>query len=400
MRRHHQGPGGGALTAEAVTAGAAEATKRYRLGTHRVRPPEETWEAVLPLLAPAGVTRVADVTALDRLGVPVYQAVRPASRNLSVSQGKGLTPAAARVSAVMEALELWHAERLDHLPQVTMSLREMEYGNPVRARDLPWVEGAVGLDAAPVPWVPAVSLLTGSRAWLPRELLEVDFTVPEVLRPRMLYVSSNGLASGNCTEEAQLHALCEVVERHGLRLTREGARERPGGRVALDPGSVDDPECRRLIERFGRAGMKLGIFDVGWEAGVPSFQVDLVAADLPNVWLGAGTHPSPAVALARALTEAAQSRLAYISGARDDLPRLCPGSGNHQAFEDYEPPVGGRRFGEVPDLSTESVARDLEAVVARVVAAGYEPYWIDLTRPEVGLAVGRVFVPGLKEVRH
>lgn len=361
-----------------------------------MRFPEETWEAVLPLLAPAGVTRVADVTALDRLGVPVYQAVRPASRNLSVSQGKGLTPAAARVSAVMEALELWHAERLDHLPQVRMSLREMEYGNPIRARDLPWVEGAVGLDAAPVPWVPAVSLLSGERAWLPRELLEVDFTVPETLRPRMLYVSSNGLASGNCTEEAQLHALCEVVERHGL----HRARERPGGRVAVDPGSVDDPECRRLIERIGRAGMKLGILDVGWEAGVPSFQVDLVAADLPNVWLGAGTHPSPAVALARALTEAAQSRLAYISGARDDLPRLCPGSGSHRAFDDYEPPAAGRRFDQVPDLSTESVARDLEAVVARVAAAGYDPFWIDLTRPEVGLAVGRVFVPGLKEVRH
>lgn len=378
----------------------AAATKRYLLGTHRVRPPEETWEVVLPLLAPAGITRVADVTALDRLGVPVYQAVRPASRNLSVSQGKGLTPAAARVSAVMEALELWHAERLDHLPQVSMSLREMEYGNPIRARDLPWVEGAVGLDAAPVPWVPAVSLLTGSRAWLPRELLEVDFTVPETLRPRMLYVSSNGLASGNCPEEAQLHALCEVVERHGLHLTREGAPGRPAGRAAVDLASVDDAECRRLIDRIGRSGMKLGIFDVAWEAGVPSFQVDLVAADLPNVWLGAGTHPSPAVALARALTEAAQSRLAYISGARDDLPRLCPGSANHRAFEEYEPPAGGRPFGEVPDLSTESVARDLEAVVARVAAAGYEPYWIDLTRPEVGLAVGRVFVPGLREVRH
>jgi len=308
------------------------------------------------------------------------------------------------VSAVMEALELWHAERLDHLPQVSMSLREMEYGNPIRARDLPWVEGAVGLDAAPVPWVPAVSLLTGSRAWLPRELLEVDFTVPETLRPRMLYVSSNGLASGNCPEEAQLHALCELIERHGLHLTREGARER----VAVDPESVDDPECRRLIERIGRSGMKLGIFDVGWEAAVPSFQVDLVAADLPNVWLGAGTHPSPAVALARALTEAAQSRLAYISGARDDLPRLCSpwsgsstgGGGDHRAFEGYEPPAGGRPFGEMPDLSTESVARDLEAVVARVAAAGYEPYWIDLARPEVGLAVGRVFVPGLREVRH
>lgn len=397
MRRDHQGQGGGPLTAAAEPD---RSTKRYRLGTHRVCPPEETWEALLPHLAPAGITRLADVTALDRLGVPVYQAVRPASRNLSVSQGKGLTPAAARVSAAMEALELWHAERLDHLPQVRVSLREMEYANPIRGRDLPWVEGAVGLDAAPVPWVPARSLVSGRRAWLPRELLEVDFTVPEVLRPRMLYASSNGLASGNCPEEAQLHALCEVVEHHGLHLSREGSR----GRTALDPGSVDDPACRRLIEGVARAGMKLGIFDVGWEAGVPSLQVDLVAPDLPNVWLGAGTHPSPAVALARALTEAAQSRLAYISGARDDLPRLGVGpdrgAGDHRSYESYVPPAGGRPFGELPDLSTESVARDLETVVERVAAAGHEPYWVDLTRPEVGVSVVRVFVPGLREVRH
>ena len=69
---------------------------------------------------------MADVTALDVLGVPVYQAVRPASRNLAVSQGKGATAAAARVSAVMEGFELWHAEDLDAVPQVTVSVGEMQ----------------------------------------------------------------------------------------------------------------------------------------------------------------------------------------------------------------------------------------------------------------------------------
>ena len=81
-----------------------ETGKRYRLGTHRVRPPEETWDAVAPLFPKVGITRVADVTRLDRLDVPVYQAVRPSGRSLSVSQGKGITAAAARASAVMEAI--------------------------------------------------------------------------------------------------------------------------------------------------------------------------------------------------------------------------------------------------------------------------------------------------------
>ncbi len=380
-----------------AAARAAGARKRFCLGTHRIRAPEETWAAVEPLLGRAGITRVAEVTALDRIGIPVFQAIRPASRNLSVSQGKGATREAARVSAVMEALELWCAEDLGALPQASATLREMDYANPIPVAALPWIEGAVVLDAAPIAWLPAVSLGTGRRAWLPRQLLEVDFTVSEVLRPRMFYASSNGLASGNCREEALLHALCELIERHALHLARrEPVRRRP-----IDPASVDDPGCRQALAAIAAAGMKVGLYDVTWEVGVASFVVDLVASDLPNVWLGAGTHPAPAVALSRALTEAAQSRLAYVSGARDDLPRLVPEGGAHRVFEDYLAPAGGRPFGTVADLASDDVARDLDAVVERLERSGHEPFWVDVGRPELpGISVVRAFVPGLREVRH
>ncbi len=112
-----------------VTSGVAVAerppAKSYREGTHRVVPPETTWRRVRDLLPRAGITRVADVTRLDGLGIPTFQAVRPGSLNLSVSQGKGATAIAARVSAVMESLEMWHAEDLGHLPRVVLSAPEM-----------------------------------------------------------------------------------------------------------------------------------------------------------------------------------------------------------------------------------------------------------------------------------
>ncbi len=395
-RGDHQGQGGSSIGAPAPTR-EADAAKRFRLGTHRIRPPEETWATVAPLLERAGVTRVAEVTALDRIGIPVFQAIRPASRNLSVSQGKGATREAARVSAVMEALELWCAEDLGALPQASATLREMDYANPVPVAALPWIEGAVALDAAPISWIPAASLSSDRRAWLPRQLLEVDFSVPEVLRPRMFYASSNGLASGNCREEALLHALCELIERHAL----HRARRDPAGRRAIDPASVDEPTCRHALDAIANADMKVGVYDITWEVGVATFVVDLVASDLPNVWLGAGTHPSPAVALSRALTEAAQSRLAYVSGARDDLPRLGRDGEYHRAFEGYRPPVADRPFPSVADLSTDSVARDLGLVVERLERAGHEPFWVDLGRPGLpGVAVVRAFAPGLREVRH
>src|SRR5690242_848779 len=84
--------------------------KAVLVGTHRVSSPEETLARVSPMLPHIGITRVAEVTWLDRIGIPVFQAIRPNSRNISVSQGKGVTRALAKVSGIMEAVELWHAE--------------------------------------------------------------------------------------------------------------------------------------------------------------------------------------------------------------------------------------------------------------------------------------------------
>lgn len=88
-----------------VLGSADPTTIAHRHGTHRITSPDETWLALQPFLAPAGITGVADVTWLDCLGIPTVQAVRPASLTLSVSQGKAASYRAAQVSAVMESLE-------------------------------------------------------------------------------------------------------------------------------------------------------------------------------------------------------------------------------------------------------------------------------------------------------
>src|SRR4051794_16365500 len=81
--------------------------KRLLSGTHRICAPSETLARTEPLLRALGITRVADITGLDTLGIPVCQAIRPNSRALSVSQGKGLSHAGARASAVMESVEMY-----------------------------------------------------------------------------------------------------------------------------------------------------------------------------------------------------------------------------------------------------------------------------------------------------
>jgi ribosomal protein S12 methylthiotransferase accessory factor len=64
----------------------------YSEGTHRSVTPQETLRRILPLLPAMGITRVADVTGLDRLGISTWCTVRPAARLIQIANGKGLTP--------------------------------------------------------------------------------------------------------------------------------------------------------------------------------------------------------------------------------------------------------------------------------------------------------------------
>ena len=75
--------------------------KSYRLGTHRRIHPTQTIARVQPMLRDLGITRIADVTGLDSIGVPVVMVCRPNARSIAVAQGKGLDLEAARASGVM-----------------------------------------------------------------------------------------------------------------------------------------------------------------------------------------------------------------------------------------------------------------------------------------------------------
>ena len=82
------------------------APKVFGHGMHRVVPPAETLNRVKPIAKKAGVTRLADITGLDRIGIPTYSAVVPKSGDLlSVYNGKGATRADAACGALMEAIE-------------------------------------------------------------------------------------------------------------------------------------------------------------------------------------------------------------------------------------------------------------------------------------------------------
>lgn len=280
-------------------------------GTHRVRRPEDTWALIDGLRAAFGVTRVADVTGLDSLGVPVALAVRPAARTLTVSPGTGTSPLLARVSAVMESVELWHAEYACPVPGAVRT-PACELGLPYDVRDLRQHAGSLLSERTPLDWVAAADVASGAATWVPQPYVGVDHQVSDSWQSPLLHASTNGLASGNSYSEAVTHALYEVIERD-CTASIGSAPASTGRRV--DPATVDDPVCDAVLSGITRAGAGIEIVEVPNRWGLPCFVAYTWSKDFPAPAVGSGVHGSPAVALSRAVTGSAQSRLAAITGS-------------------------------------------------------------------------------------
>ncbi len=370
--------------------------KAHLRGTHRVCPPEATWERVRPHLRSVGITRVADVTRLDVIGVPVWQAVRPLSRNLSISQGKGVTPMLARVSAVMESMELWHAERvlLDAEPA---PVRDVALGYSVHSLDL--VERSLLGEATVLHWVCGHGLRSRREVPVPREYLEIDHTTRDRWHPPLFMVTSNGLSSGNTADEAVLHGLYEVIERDAMARLHELPRE---AWRCVDPESVHGDDAAPLVARIRGAGCELSIVDASGPTGLPTFTAAVWSAAYPQWFFGAGCHRDREVALCRAVTEAVQSRVTAISGARDDLDGAV-----YTRVGDWSAASAAARAGhavsyaDAPGGTAGDLLDDLRTVVAAVERlTGVEPFAVDLSRAEIGIPVVRVVAPGMRQGAH
>lgn len=372
--------------------------KAVLLGTHRICPPEETLMRVQPFLTRMGITRIAEITQLDEIGIPVFQAIRPNSRNISISQGKGITEALAKVSAVMEAIETWHAEQPEILA-VQSSVGDMAPCLPYSLFDLPLDKHHLIHNALELSWFPA-RLLDGTRTplretFVPADLVRLDFTVKDEWELPMFRVSSNGLASGNTFEEAILHALYEVIERDTFERARRGILTK----VQIEPGTVDGAASAPLLEHFLRAGVAVRLYQATGPTGIACFEVFISSASCPILVNGYGCHLDRDVALSRALTEAAQSRLGFIAGSRDDIGRTPYKKLHSQQILGRMRRKGNDlllSFRDTPSAATSSLETDLLDVLQRILSmVDCPPLVVDLTHKEFHIPVVFVIVPTL-----
>ena len=380
--------------------------KTYRYGTDRLVDPEETLERVRPAMHTMGITRLANITGLDTIGIPVVMACRPNSRSLSVTQGKGVTMNAAKTSALMEAVESYHADHIT-LPLKLGSFEDLQDVMPlIDIAKLPTDNGAPFVTDRPQLWIEGYCLLSEQPLWVPFDMVHCDFTYASRLGRSMFDITSNGLASGNHLLEAISHAICEIVERDATALwLQSSAKKRRATRIVLD--TVNDAACCEVLARLAKAHLHVGVWEVTSDVELPAFFCTI--ADESGIsWQtlyasqGMGCHPRREIALLRALTEAVQSRLTAIAGSRDDIFRFdYERMRNPQVLDESKKmiteEIPERSFDEAPTFDHSCFDEDVALELNHLRSLGVSQIVvIDLTKPEIGVPVVRVVIPGLE----
>lgn len=367
--------------------------------TDRICSAAETFRRIEPLLPRYGITRLARLTGLDRIGIPVWNAVAPNAKSITISQGKGIRDIDAKVSAAMEALEraVAGAPEVEILADCWKTLSDAGK----RAERLPGLIAAgqddIGDDER-IAWVNGIHVVSGGPVFLPYQAAILDSTQVQC----RFWQSSDGLASGNTLEEAILHGLLERVERDAHVLWQVAPDKGMGG--CIDPLAFHEPIISEMMEKIAAAGLILRLFDITTDIGIPCYTALLAPAnfgDLKNIRFldvthGSGAHPDPARAVMRAITEAAQSRLTFISGARDDIH---PATFNRPLPEE----IRARLMTGTVDIPVRnsvfpSGARALlNHTLRRLEEAGIvDVFAVPLTRPETPFSVAKIFVPQLE----
>lgn len=367
-------------------------------GTFRTSPPQETLQRLLSLKEKIGVTRIADITGLDNLDIPVIMAMRPMAKHLSTSQGKGLTKDLATISALMEAAECFHIE---NPPPASLNGTFQELSNQYALLN-PELYNPSFLDQSPLqkmdlPWIKAVNLFNSEAIYIPHALVNLDSTIS---RPDFAYlsVSSNGLAGGNTKTEALCHALYEVIERDCLYQWGQKKSEIRQHDLLIH-SSIESQHIQSLIHHLHEKNLEVMIWDITSALEVPAFNCVILDKGLMrnlSFFSGSGAHLSQEVALYRAILEAVQSRTSLISGSRDDIyrPYYLKQS---QGLNNLQNLSRKKRLSDCAHPTfTKSFESNLNQILETLKSKGYDQVLcVEHTKKVLNLPMVQVFIPGM-----
>lgn len=391
-------------------------------GVQRVVSSKETIRTVKPLMPLTGVTRIGDITGLDRIGIPVCTVFRPSAKISSVYGGKGLSQADAWVSAMMECIERYSAEKFGKI-NVRATYRDVtRKSNAVDPKKLQRFSNRPYTDDHIFDWVEGTDLLSGSEIMVPAEFVGFPWNG---FGYQGSFQSTNGLASGNILEEAIAHALAEVIERDATTLSVVKTQLAPrlrnwmtrssgsGENTSFDsqepilnpPGDIYlenlPPPLDSLIGKIQHVGAHVWLKDLTTDINIPTIAAGILQEIKPGrcfLGVGFGTYPNKIIAAQRAITEAVLSRAVQVQGTREKSIRSY--------IKPIEPDSSGiwwvdsrhrKQFTELPTVENADILDDIRLMLAMLKIRNVSHViGVNITDTAIHIPTIRIIVPELE----
>ncbi|GAA1995547.1 TOMM precursor leader peptide-binding protein [Nakamurella flavida] len=401
-------------------------------GGHRATSPEDFVERFAHFVSPVtGPVNHLVKIPMDLPGIHTYSAGQNFAMPMrtvadlraglrSTSCGKGISDIQAKASALGEAIERYSCVFHGDEARQVAALADLDPADVVHPNELHqyserqfaerdawnsrpshfhWVGDALD-PTAPVEWTPVWSLTQQRPKLIPTATLFFGYGNTEF--PFHAGANSNGCAAGSSLEDAVLQGFFELVERDAVALWWYNRTRHP----AIDLASFADPYFEHWQRTYAGLGRRTWVLDITTDLDVPTVVAVSYRPDKPaqDILFALGSHLDVRIAIGRALSEMNQFLPAVLNVettgryAFDDPTQIDWWTTARMAEHPYLAPsdAPARVAADYTDASTTDLARDIEVVRERVERAGLEMLVLDHTRPDIGLPVARVIVPGLR----
>ena len=298
----------------------------------------------------------------------------------ATSYGRGLAAAAARASCLMEIVERVSAyisvngDELPHLARPAQLVRERfsRLREKAEALDPNALLPDVPYRDEKLHWIPATAARDGRPVLVPLQAVGLFCNLDE---PALFEApGSTGLASGNTREEAKEAALTEILERDAEATT-------PYQRTLCFELRAEEQTLAALLEGYAACGIQIRFQTLMSAFGMPCFTC-FVFDRKGEVARACGAGLDGRRALLSALTETPYpyAHYPYPSG-----PPSGPGLRG----------LPQRLLEKLPSYDQGGAAANSALLEHLLLANGYEPLYVDVTRADLQFPVLRALVPGL-----
>ncbi len=250
-------------------------------------------------------------------------------------------------------------------------------------------------------WTPVWSFTQNRHRYLPTTML---YIMPQEYRNSSdLIADTNGCAAGNTMEEAILQGFYELVERDAFSIWWYNQLRKP----SVNLTNFDDDFLNQAKSYYEKYERDIWVLDITSDITIPTYVAisNKPCGKTEDIIYGAGSHPDAKTAVKRALCELNQC-LTWLphSSKNEGRPAIddpmvlawwqngCLKNCHWLVPNDSNPlrPISQNGF------TSRDLKEEVEYCQSLVEEKQMELLVLDQTRPDIGLNVVRVIVPGMR----